>query len=503
MEAPGRIRRTLSPVWARNILLLVLAAVAFFTRLNLMRQFGPGQTPDSAIYDSVAANLLAGSGFVSYDGAQLTLWAPFYAVVLAAIQAITGAGPLFSVPWLNSFLFACIVFFAGILCFRHLESPLLALFGTLALLVSLPLFEVTLMLWSESLFIALTLLFLILFENYQQHRRWWLLLVAGIVVGLATLTRYVGFVLVPVGVICIWFLTDTSRKTRLRALVLFVVSALVLVGPWLFRNFILTGYFFGGRGVPYVTLIEGINLFFDVTFAWYVADINSKTPLAFLFIGAILGLVIGFSWRDGWIGAKSFLKKHGDLLVLVICYVSIVIYQMTTSNLNPLDNRLMSPMVAPIGILLLVLIENLIQRIVPSRYVFAATGLVVIVLFFWLAHPFSTWKRLENQYTNIQGLGWNQKAWRTSATVQYLQTNPLDCAIFTNAADIIWLRANLSATLMLRPPRDALKKGKVCVVLFDGVNRGYVLKLDDLRKIANVTESVKLADGTIYNVSEK
>lgn len=488
----------------RQIPLVALALFAVYVRITFLQQFGPDVSPDSANYFSTAANLLAGKGFVLYDGNPFVMQGPLYPMLLAAMQVLFGLKQFAAAPILNSAMFGAIVYLGGTLFFRHLRSPVLAFVGTISLFFSFPLFENTINALSEATFIALLVLFLLLFELYQEAPRLWVLALAGVVVSLGVLTRYIGAILIPVGIICIWFFTQGSRRERLRAIILFTGSSLVFCGVWLIRNFILSGQLFGGRGSsPQATFEQITRLYFDVIFSWYASNTSSATPIAFVIVGAAAGLIIGYAWRDNWQTLRENFRAHGDLVIFILCYTAIVIYQDATTTLNPLDHRLLSPLVIPLHILILVFLENLVHKLVPASAFQFATCILALAVLWWMPYPQSTLKERSDLYRKAQGLGWHTSYWNAHPTIEYLRRNPLECKLYSNGPDILWVQAEIPAKMITANERARVKNESFCVVLFDGMKRGYTLGLEDLQKTAYVVPIAAFKGGTIYSVSPK
>src|SRR5581483_8915346 len=100
----------------KSKLVLVIVSVALGVASQwLLSQYGALTTPDSANYISTAAHIASGRGVTQYDGSPLWLWSPFYPVVLAAAEFVSGADPRAVVPPVNSILFGLTVFLAGLL----------------------------------------------------------------------------------------------------------------------------------------------------------------------------------------------------------------------------------------------------------------------------------------------------------------------------------------------------------------------------------------------------
>ena len=94
---------------------------------------------------------------------------------------------------------------------------------------------------SETLFIFLFFIFAILF--FQNLHTYLNLFLAGIFLGLASLVRPVGHYLVFFAILNLFF-WGNKFKYKIKKSVIFFVGWLVVVGPWLLRNYLLLGQVF-------------------------------------------------------------------------------------------------------------------------------------------------------------------------------------------------------------------------------------------------------------------
>jgi len=132
-------------------------------------RYGAGLSPDSVGYIATARHIANGDGVISYHGAPLVVQPPLYPALLATVDYVFGIDPLSSAHIVNSFLFGLIVYLSGLLFFNHLTSSAtfaVALLGTVSSLISASLVSVSLMAWSEPLFICFMLLYLIHSKSY-------------------------------------------------------------------------------------------------------------------------------------------------------------------------------------------------------------------------------------------------------------------------------------------------------------------------------------------------
>jgi hypothetical protein len=117
------------------------------------------------------------------------------------------------------------------------------------------------------------------------------------------------------------------------------------------------------------------------------------------------------------------------------------------------------------------------------------------------------------------GQGYNDRTWLNSQTIQYLIQHPTlgsECAIYTNAPDVVYLLANMKAnSIPARAGRaygieksafnakDWVTDAETCLVWFDTIDRKFMLSLEGLQAAANINLIVRLEDGAIYSVTKK
>ena len=211
----------------------------------------------STAYDSYARNLLTTGVYGQQPGVPDAALPPLYSVVLAGLYGLAGRGHL------QLGLFHSLLDCASILMLAHIGRRLLPAGRTAGLLAGLTfalypyLVFQSLTLIDTSLFICLLhaflLLLILLREGARPTRRTWLLAgLGGVMLGLSLLTRPV---VAPLALLAaLWFLLRLSLwQTILRLLPVALVSLLLLL-PWIARNFALYAAF-----VP-ISTTSGANL---------------------------------------------------------------------------------------------------------------------------------------------------------------------------------------------------------------------------------------------------
>jgi hypothetical protein len=196
---------------------------------------GPGVSPDSVQYVASARNLFEGRGFNAASGNTLTTFPPGLPAVLA-IGLHLGVEPSTTARALNAGSMAAIVLLAFVLLRRHVRSTWAVLTGTALVALSPTLLRTADMIWSEPLFSALLLGFVVVAEDLMRgpERGGVRLVSCAVIVWAAFLTRWMGIALIPAGMASL--LVAPSRDGRLRRVVGFAALASVVPALWLVRN---------------------------------------------------------------------------------------------------------------------------------------------------------------------------------------------------------------------------------------------------------------------------
>jgi 4-amino-4-deoxy-L-arabinose transferase-like glycosyltransferase len=503
-----------------NLLLGVLGIIGAALILIATRSYGALLSPDSVQY-ILAARQIADAPKAFAVSNTFKSWPPLYPAVLAGIDQLFGRDALVLAPYLNAALFGFIVYLGGLLMFRQVRIPLLAVLGALAILASTTLLKVSLAVWSEPLFICLVLLFLLAFGSYQTQPGLVWLGVMGIAVALACLTRYIGFILIPTGATMILFLHGGTRRPRLSHAAAFVLIAGFPIGLWLTRNFVVSGTLSGNRGPSAFSFIQNLNLTLDTLLVWFVPPgIAAQRGLGVLWMGALV-LIAVFALRGSTTWRSTLWTQQGANLLLIVSYLGFLILSATTVAYDQIDFRLLSPLFIPILLVVFFILGEIsesLQARMPGRAIalLFATGIGI-----WLVYPIQGMTVSIGQHMNEGGLGYNNKAWRESETIQYLRAHPelaSECQFTSNGYDAIYILTNLDATLS--PSRSAGSlaeavnrggtgasrwpgEGKHCLIWLDLIQRDYLMTVPELGEIATVKLLLSFQDGALYSIAQK
>jgi hypothetical protein len=188
-------------------------------------------------------------------------------------------------------------------------------------------------LMSEALFIFLTLAALAALVAYLRTDRWPLLVVSAVAAGLASLTRYVGVSLVPVGVLGILLWGAGPRRDRIARAATFGLMAALPFVLWMIRNQVVGGAGLANRQVRFHPFRpDAIRLFLFEPTTW-VLPATVILPRVFRGALALAALAAGpaLFLRRAARRAPGTQPAGADghvlpwlLFILIPCYVGVL-----------------------------------------------------------------------------------------------------------------------------------------------------------------------------------
>jgi hypothetical protein len=215
------------PIYFKKNIDSLIAAIVGFTIIMLYTNYGGiGISPDSIAYTSVARNFISGNGFTEFSGNPLVIFPLFYPFYLGLIMLVSQHDIVQGASIVNSLMFAAVIFLSGLLIekFKYKTNwykRILLIIITL----SPSLIEIYTMLWSETLFILLILIFIHLFHRYFLTHTVLSLVIAAIVAAMAFNTRFAGITLIGTGCLLIFF--DKNLRWRKKTIIFLFLEVLV------------------------------------------------------------------------------------------------------------------------------------------------------------------------------------------------------------------------------------------------------------------------------------
>lgn len=308
----ARAVSALSP--QRRLAFVVLAALLIRVVILAMTPQLCLKIVDEQHYHVLATSMIEGRGLASASG-PTSLRPPLYPALVAGLWSVTGSRSLQVIRAFQDMLglaTAALVYFVG----RRLYDERAGLAGAVVTAFYPALVLANSLFLTETVFTFLLTAFVAALVALLQRPRPAVALAAGVLLGLAALTRSVVWpfplVLVP---LLAWML-PTSRARRMACCVLLVAGYAALVVPWAVRNTRL-------QGVPVVIdTIGGMNLRmgnYEFTPHERIWDAVSERGARSWIVGLPVHPPTGGAWTEGqkerWAREQAivFMRRHPGL----------------------------------------------------------------------------------------------------------------------------------------------------------------------------------------------
>ncbi len=490
---------------ARNIDSLIAAVagmviIYFFTRFN-----GIGISPDSVTYISTARNLTAGRGLNTFYGTPLVDFPFFYPSFLALISVITRLDTMQFGAVLNEILFGTLLYVSGCLMNAFLPAPKWMKGIVLSCLVMSPcLLEVYSMIWSETLFLLLVLIFIALQYRYSKFHSVTILMALGAVAAIAGITRYAGVALMGTGGILILFDRNLLNRKKAKHLLLFSAISMSLLLLNLLRNSLIEGSFTGNRQKGITPLSQNVYFFGSVIGEWFpLPPLNHD----FILIAGWVPLLVLIATLV-WILARGMKKLSVEKIAIVFAavYSLFMILSSTFSRYEQINSRLLAAIFIPLlwmgTAVLMTLIGKSSGR---NRYIWVLIAIA--------AAAFLQYKQWTADFETYDGVkdagipGYTETPWTASPTVVYLEHHPelfsQGRRVYSNSPDAVYFYTSASTLLI---PQTAFPKQvqefysekNDCLVWFNETGNDALPALSEILQHKKMRCLQQFSDGAIY-----
>ena len=420
--------------------------------------FGPGLTPDSSTYVSVARSLVDGEGFVAFYG-DLQLFPPLFPLVLA-VGGVFGVDAIAAAAWVNAGAFGGAVWLVGGWLHRREAPALLSIGAAAAAALSLPMARVVAYVWSESAFVFLVVSSLSLLDRHVRNGGRGALLLAAICAALCCLTRYVGLAVVACGVVVLAVAGQGAGTMRLRRVAAYVVIALTPIGLWMVRGWVLFGAPVAETDAGrWTSGLHALDTGCTEVLSWIVGP-SAFWRLAWLWEAGAQSTFASVAWKLAALGvcggffAWALVRRPGnwrDMLVpacFLACYFALLAAALPLRGLFP-EPRYFAPAHLPLILTVALGVHAMLAcglaRTLRHRGRRLLIGAVAgMGLALWLAQ-WANAQRIDVARWLAQGSdGYGAKRWRESETVLHLRSTGLPGSkIFTNDHAAVYLLAGL------------------------------------------------------------
>jgi hypothetical protein len=480
------------------------------------------------VYIGAARNLLSGQGltipFGETIGEPMTHHAPLYPAILSIIGAMN-ADPIDGSRWLNVFLVGANILLIGLVIYTTTFPPLwLTPVGILVVLLSIPFLSIHVMAWTEPLFILLGSLGIVCLAYFIDSPHYKYLVLSGIFIGFAILTRYAGIAYLFTGIAGILVLAKEVYRRRFIHTAIFALIGVLPVLFWAVRNSLTSGTATNRELLFHPITKDNVFQAIDTLSLWVF--IPSPTSVWLKIAGlmvvlllVIVPMIIVFRHERSNPSAGEPISNETiptiikSFMLFAFLYSSFLIFSISFLDANtPLDQRILSPLYLAIILPFFYLVARLWRAAGTSP----ASRLVIITLMavFCLFSVIQGTNRAIDNYR--QGIGLNSVSWRNSGTIEQVRILPDNVTIYSNLPHAVYFRAGRSAyslphkfdsvnrrenpnyTVDLATMQRQIENPGGMVVLFTSFNYSTLLGEEELLKAMPLKVIAETNDGRIY-----
>lgn len=408
-----------------HALFAAVPLILFFC-LYYVTRFGIGVTPDSTFYIS-AARSIAQTGEIRsiWAGTKmeyLTHYPPCYPIVIFLFNLIV-ENSYEAVRLLNCVLIALTswMFAYQIKVYANHYTAVVA---QIVIFLSVPLFEVYQMAWSECVFIFFSVYGMFTLIKAIETKNKKLFFFSAILSAIAVGTRYAGITLIISNiVILIWIFKDDTLLKRILKAILHGGISISIFAFWFIRNQLLShnptdrSFAFHPMGLEY------LESFINCTANYFIPfNFGSKESML---IGALLSLVLLYAFY-------YFLKK-GNLFIVRfftcqgLIYLIFISVSNTFFDYTPFYPRTLQPLYLPITFAAIFYFFH--RRTEINTFVKIGFGFYLILM---VVQFYKTVKQVND------GREYASQTYKIPATIKALNSIPNHSKVFSNEVDRIY-----------------------------------------------------------------
>lgn len=486
-----------------SLIAAIIGAIIIYLLTSLN---GIGVSPDSVAYGSVARNMQTGRFWYQFDYMPLIVFPFFYPSFLGGVMFITRQDVFAFAPVLNALLFGNVIFLSGCMvqCFKQ-PNKLYKWLVLSSIVLSSSLLEIYSMLWSETLFILLLLLVIIALHEYSKTYSIKSLAIVGLFTALACVTRFAGVAFIAI--VALALLMDNKlqwRKKWWHIIVFGMISgSLLLIN--LIKNYLIQGSLTGNRQKGITPLKNNIQYYSNVIWDWLKLPEGQYTYASVLGI-ALVVLFAVIIVKKCWLQKDLYAFETIAIIAFVI-YALFIVITATISRYETINNRLMSPAFIPLLFCLTYWIPSFITAIKQKKIAFAIMVLCLIVFTFFQSKQYK-WDA--NWYAMIKtdGIpGYTEIAWKQSDIIHFLHEqkgsfNP-KINLVSNANDAVYFFTGLSCeripeTVHIEEVKNYYKEAPQYIIWFtNDFDSPDILRLSDIEKHRHLDTLHTFKDGLI------
>ncbi|MEI6264243.1 MAG: hypothetical protein WCP74_04025 [Sphingobacteriia bacterium] len=482
---------------------LIASSLVFVLILLFTQHSGIGISPDSVQYLSVANHIVERFSFTDFNNEPFVLFPLGYPVFLALIKCLSPIAITNILPFVNAIIFSAILFCCSSILKASIKGNDMLRLLVLLLLASSPaMLEVYTMLWSETLFILISLFFLLAAKKYVHQSSIINLLLLASIAAIGFSVRYVGIVFILTGGALILFNPQLKLKQKLLHGLLMGIVGASLAFFNLARNSMVSGTYTGVREKALRSFWDNLQDVGEVIRYWFPIP-EAQQHLAILLL--IVFFLIAFIWVVYHFLQAQYYNRFSTIIALFfLVYSFFMLITASISRFETLSSRLLSPIFIPIILLMAFFVTRLMQE--KTRTVRMFVGLIFLGFYgFVQFHQYQmnkdTWEGV-----GFAGIpGYSEDQWTKSPMIAFIRKDieKYQPPVFANANDALYYLTGINTVAL--PHKDILKE----IEQFKANKHFYLIwffygENDDLIDLAFILQQKKpiaswqFKDGIIY-----
>jgi len=471
------------------------------------RHGGIGLSPDSIVYISTARSVVQGGGFYEFEGIPVTDFPIGYPAFLSIILFISRVDLVQSGHIINMFLYFCLIYLSGGIINHISTKNKWVKIPFLFLIVFSPaLLGVYTMLWSETLFLVMTLVFFVALHQYGKNKTINTLVVVAIIAGLSCIVRYAGVTLVGAGGLIILLDRKLEIGKKIGHLLLFGTIGISFLLANIIRNILVTGMLMGDREKSLTSFYENIE-----KYAYVFGDFFyfHSFPVAFvILIGVSFFIFYIYSHIIHIYKTNRYYNYWNICASYFIVYTLFIILSATFSRFEAYNMRLLSPLYLPCLLPFTFVITWMVSKLNGwKKY-----SLISLFVLLFGGINYFQYKDNSDLYEMAKDCGipgYAEDCWKTSPIIDYIKKNNSrfkpGTRIYSDGNEAVYLFTGLAADLI--PHRESKSENTnfieeqqdeyYLVWFYDNVSP-ELLSLDKLLKEHKYIQLASYPEGCIY-----
>jgi len=467
----------------KSSLYLAIVPILAFVALVFTTRFFIGISPDSIMYVSAAQSFIDTGELRSiFDGLPLqymTHYPPGLSLFISFFSLFT-SNLYDAARLLNAISIFALLFSVGLITRKYLSTSYIISLQAL-LMLNLSLFSIYQMLWTEPIYIILSIFSLVTLNLFVNTKNIKYLLITSVLLSTSVFVRYIGVSLIITSVIYIWIALKNEKSIeRIKYIFIlgFISSSSFLY--WTIRNYILVANPTDRHFSFHPMTMEYYEEWLTSTTTFFIGlTSNQLGDVLSYIIGAII--IIALLYYSMQVFRKSSLELNYIFILYPTVYLAFLFISNTFFDFTPLYYRTLSP----VYIFFTISIFTFIWGNAKLKKILKLSLITIFLLLYGSRFTINLVK-----YNDGKGL--SSKAYMIPNTISELEKLNSETKVYTNEAERLYLLTNGRLAEHLRNIQGASEDEFIIVYFYNGRHfdsgilsqQGYsselIVKTDDL-----------------------